>query len=125
MTDTVDPPPTLARTAAESRQTRPRAPSADGFTGRDIFRHDWAHLTDREQVAAGLSLFVELDHLVVVEPIRGPRGGRPVWLLHGRELIALTEETADIGWPGGSVTVYRKNNKPAFGLVGDFGRVNG
>jgi hypothetical protein len=48
-----------------------------------------------------------------------------VWLLEGRELIALTEETADIRWPGGSVTIYRRNNKPAFGPASGCGRVNG
>ena len=42
-----------------------------------------------------------------------------VWLLEGREVVALTEETAAIRWPGGSITTYRKNNKPAFGPVGD------
>jgi hypothetical protein len=39
--------------------------------------------------------------------------------LAGREVVALTEETADIRWPGGSITTYRKNNKPAFGPLGD------
>jgi hypothetical protein len=38
-----------------------------------------------------------------------------VWLLEGREVAALTDETAAIRWPGGSVTVYRRNNKPALG----------
>ena len=33
--------------------------------------------------------------------------------------LTLTEETASIRWPGGSVTIYRRNNKPAFGPVGD------
>jgi hypothetical protein len=42
-----------------------------------------------------------------------------IWLLEGREVIALTEETAAIRWPGGSVTIYRRNNKPAFGPLGD------
>jgi len=42
-----------------------------------------------------------------------------IWLLEGREVIALTEETAAIRWPGGSVTIYRRNNKPAFGPPGD------
>jgi hypothetical protein len=119
MTDTVDPPPTLARTAAESRQTRPRAPSTGGFTAHDIPWHGWAHLTDREQLIAGLNLLVELERLAVVELIRGPRGGRPVWLLEGREVVALTEETAAIRWPGGSITTCRKNNKPVFGPLGD------
>jgi hypothetical protein len=42
-----------------------------------------------------------------------------VWLLEGREVVALTQETASIRWPGGSVTIYRRNNKPAFGPLGD------
>jgi hypothetical protein len=42
-----------------------------------------------------------------------------IWLLEGREVIALTTDTAAIRWPSGSVTVYRKNNKPALGPVGD------
>ena len=32
---------------------------ADGFTARDILQNDWAKLTDREQVIAGLALLVE------------------------------------------------------------------
>jgi hypothetical protein len=42
-----------------------------------------------------------------------------IWLLEGREVIALTQETAAIRWPSGSVTVYRKSNKPALGPLGD------
>jgi hypothetical protein len=43
-----------------------------------------------------------------------------IWLLDGREVIVLTENTAAIRWPGGgSVTVYRKHNKPALGPLGD------
>jgi hypothetical protein len=42
-----------------------------------------------------------------------------VWLLEGREVVALTEETAAIRWPGGSVTIYRRDNKPALGPLGD------
>jgi hypothetical protein len=43
-----------------------------------------------------------------------------IWLLEGREVIALTEETAAIRWPsGGSITVYRKANKSALGPIGD------
>jgi hypothetical protein len=40
-------------------------------------------------------------------------------LLEGHEVIAMTEETAAIRWPSGSVTVYHKNSKSAFGQVGD------
>jgi hypothetical protein len=49
----------------------------DGFTARDILRHGWAHLTDREQLVAGLNLLVELDHLAAVESAPIPHGGRP------------------------------------------------
>jgi hypothetical protein len=42
-----------------------------------------------------------------------------IWLLEGREVVELTEETAAIRWPGGSITTYRKNNKPALGPLGD------
>jgi hypothetical protein len=42
-----------------------------------------------------------------------------VWLLEGRDVIALTADTAAIRCPSGSVTVYRKNNKPAYGPLGD------
>jgi putative DNA primase/helicase len=36
---------------------------ADGFTARDILQNDWAKLTDREQVIAGLALLVDHDWL--------------------------------------------------------------
>jgi hypothetical protein len=42
-----------------------------------------------------------------------------IWLLQGRDVAALTEETSAIRWPSGSVTVYRKSNKPVLGLLGD------
>jgi hypothetical protein len=42
-----------------------------------------------------------------------------IWLLEGREVIALTEETAATRWPSGSVTIYRKRNKPALGPLGN------
>src|SRR5262245_28173143 len=42
------------------------------------------------------------------------------WLLEGREVVALTEATAAIENPEtGSITTYRKHNKPALGPVGD------
>jgi hypothetical protein len=42
------------------------------------------------------------------------------WLLQGREVVALTEATASIRSPHtGSITVYRKHNKPALGPLGD------
>lgn len=46
----------------------------DGFTARDILQNDWAKLTDREQVIAGLALLV--DHDWLVERITAT-GGRP------------------------------------------------
>jgi hypothetical protein len=42
-----------------------------------------------------------------------------VWLLEGRPVIALTEATASIRNPSGSITVCRKHNKPALGPLGD------
>jgi hypothetical protein len=42
-----------------------------------------------------------------------------VWLLQGREVVALTEATASIKGTTGNITIYRKHNKPALGPVGD------
>jgi hypothetical protein len=42
-----------------------------------------------------------------------------IWLLRGREVIALTEATAAIQNPTGAITIYRRHNKPALGPVGD------
>ena len=43
-----------------------------------------------------------------------------VWLLQGKTVIALTTDTATIRNPTtGNVTVYRKNNRPALGPLGD------
>lgn len=42
-----------------------------------------------------------------------------IWLLRGRPVVALTAETAAIQSPAGSVTVYRRHNKPGLGPVGD------
>jgi hypothetical protein len=42
------------------------------------------------------------------------------WLLHGKAVIALTEATATIRNPAtGSLTTYRRFNKPALGPLGD------
>ena len=41
-----------------------------------------------------------------------------VWLLQGREAVALTEATASIKGTC-TITIYRKHNKPAFGPLGD------
>jgi hypothetical protein len=42
-----------------------------------------------------------------------------IWLLRGRPVVALTEATAAIQGASGTITVYRKDNKPALGPVGD------
>jgi hypothetical protein len=42
-----------------------------------------------------------------------------IWLLGGRQVVALTAETASIQHASGTTTIYRKSNKPAFGPVGD------
>ena len=41
-----------------------------------------------------------------------------VWLLHGRRVVALTEDTAVIETTTGTVS-YRRHNKPALGPLGD------
>ena len=50
---------------------------ADGFTARDVHQRGWAHLTEREEVGAGLSLLVDLDYLVPISLGVGVEGGRP------------------------------------------------
>jgi hypothetical protein len=42
-----------------------------------------------------------------------------IWLLHGREVVALTEATAAIQNPTGGITIYRRHNKPTLGPPGD------
>jgi hypothetical protein len=42
-----------------------------------------------------------------------------VWLLQGRPVVALTADTAAIENPTGNITIYRRFNKPALGLLGD------
>jgi hypothetical protein len=42
-----------------------------------------------------------------------------IWLLCGREVVALTEATAAIQNPTAAITVYRRFDKPALGPVGD------
>ena len=49
----------------------------DGFTARDVHQRGWAHLTEREQVGAGLSLLVDLDYLAPSSPSIRAEGGRP------------------------------------------------
>jgi putative DNA primase/helicase len=40
-----------------------RGELSDGFAARDIYRKQWAHLSDREQVQAGLDLLTDCDWL--------------------------------------------------------------
>ena len=49
-------PPPLARSSKSYSGGR----SGDGFTARDILRHGWAHLNDREQIELGLILLGDL-----------------------------------------------------------------
>ena len=42
-----------------------------------------------------------------------------IWLLRGRPVLALTEGTAAIESPTGSVTIYRRHDKPALGPLGN------
>ena len=49
----------------------------DGFTARDIHRHGWSNLTDRDYIQAGLDMLVDLDYLATVVAAAGERGGRP------------------------------------------------
>jgi hypothetical protein len=42
-----------------------------------------------------------------------------VWLLQGCPVVALTDATAAIRMPTGSVVTYRKHHKPAYGPLGD------
>ena len=49
----------------------------DKFTLRDVHQRDWAHLGEREHVAAGLGLLVDLNYLAEMAPAVGALGGRP------------------------------------------------
>jgi hypothetical protein len=42
-----------------------------------------------------------------------------IWLLRGRQVVALTASSAAIQGPSGAVTVCQKVNKPALGPLGD------
>jgi hypothetical protein len=42
-----------------------------------------------------------------------------IWLLQGCSVVALTESTAAIRMTTGSILTYRKDNKPAYGPLGD------
>jgi hypothetical protein len=49
----------------------------DGFTNRDIYRHEWPGLADRRRIDAGLARLTALGHLAMVNKPTGPKGGRP------------------------------------------------
>lgn len=42
-----------------------------------------------------------------------------IWLLQGMPVVMLTAGTASIRNPTGSITAYRRNNKPGLGPLGD------
>ena len=46
---------------------------ADGFTAREVHQHGWAHLSDREQVGAGLALLADLDWIAAETQKTGGR----------------------------------------------------
>lgn len=50
-----------------------RGDLTDSFSARDIYRREWANLSDREHVQAGLDLLVDLDWLA---QLTTPTGGR-------------------------------------------------
>jgi hypothetical protein len=74
-----------------------------GWTARDLF---------------GLHTPLEKPHPSYSRLSRYDETGL-IWLLQGRPVVALTEATAAIQNPTGAITVYRKQNKPALGPVGD------
>jgi Protein of unknown function (DUF3987) len=49
----------------------------DGFTARDVHRHEWSRLTDIDHVRRGLDLLVELNYLAVESSEKTHYGGRP------------------------------------------------
>ena len=49
----------------------------DGFTARDVHRHEWSRLTDIDHVRRGLDLLVEFDHLAVRSSEKTRYGARP------------------------------------------------
>jgi hypothetical protein len=48
----------------------------DRFTARDVHQKGWAHLTEREDVGAGLDLLVDLNYLASDAVLPGSKGGR-------------------------------------------------
>jgi hypothetical protein len=50
---------------------------ADGFSARDIQRHDWSGLTDRDAIRRGLDLLADLYWIAPRALPAGAKGGRP------------------------------------------------
>ena len=64
--------------AAKAILTRLRTGDlVDGFTARDIHRHNWSNFVDRGHIQVGLDLLVDLDYLAASSAAIGDRGGRP------------------------------------------------
>jgi hypothetical protein len=74
-----------------------------GWTVRDLF---------------GLALIPDKPHPSYRRLSRYDETGL-IWLLGGHEVVALTVATAAIANSTGSITTYRRHNKPALGPVGD------
>jgi hypothetical protein len=74
-----------------------------GWTGRDLF---------------GLASLPDNPHPSYRRLSRYDETGL-IWLLRGRQVLALTEGIAAIESLTGAVTVYCRHNKPALGPLGD------
>jgi putative DNA primase/helicase len=66
---------------------RRRDIEGDGFSARDIHQRDWSHLTDRDQLQAGLNLLCDLDYLACRKE---DTGGRPR-LLYSINPLAVSQ----------------------------------
>jgi hypothetical protein len=88
-------------------------------------RHFLAHWGDQAQALGWTTK--DLFGLLTAPEHAGPSFNRLarydetglIWLLQGREVIALAEATAAIRGPTGAITIYRRDNKPALGPLGD------
>lgn len=49
----------------------------DGFNARDIQRKQWSNLSEKDHIAVGLNLLVDLNYLTTQERPTGEKGGRP------------------------------------------------
>jgi hypothetical protein len=91
-----------------------------GWTARDLFG---LHVPPEKPHPSysRLSRYDETGLIWLLSGGTAPRGGRSTSGTHrGREVIALTEATATIKNPAtGTITTYRRHNKPALGPEGD------